>query len=92
MVAYEHPNDGYVIGRVVKFAQSGSIFFANHKEAGSLKARDADKQDPFKYFIKSANALHKAKCRQIRIDATGRVFDPGPQDRQARKKKKHSNQ
>lgn len=87
MVAYEHPTDGYTIGRVVKFAQAGSIFFANNRESGSLKARDADKHDPFKYFIKSANALKDIKCRQIRIDEAGRVFDPGPQDKESKARK-----
>jgi CRISPR-associated endonuclease Csn1 len=89
MVAYEHPTDGYTIGRVIKFAQAGSIYFANHKESGSLKARNSDKQDPFKYFQKSAGALLKAKCRQIRIDEAGRVFDPGPQDRLTRQNRTH---
>ena len=88
MVAYEHPVDGYTIGRVVKFSIAGSIFFANNKEAGSLKARDADKGDPFKYFIKSANSLKTIQCRQVRMDEAGRVFDPGPQDREARTRRK----
>ncbi|WP_350334588.1 type II CRISPR RNA-guided endonuclease Cas9 [Coralliovum pocilloporae] len=87
MVAYEHPDDGYTIARVVKFRVSGQIALANHKEAGSLKSRDADKQDPFKYMSKSASGLKKIQCRQVRIDEAGRVFDPGPQDREARKNK-----
>ncbi len=88
MTAYEHPQDGYTIGRVVKFNTAGMIYFSAHKESGSLKARDADREDPFKYFTKSANGLKEARCRQIRIDATGRVFDPGPQDREARNARK----
>ncbi|MGK6315533.1 type II CRISPR RNA-guided endonuclease Cas9 [Neorhizobium sp. DT-125] len=90
MVAYEHPRDGYTIGRVVKFNVAGIIYFASHRESGSLKARDADKEDPFKYFSKSAAGLKDIQCRQIRIDEAGRVFDPGPQDRASkpvRKKK-----
>jgi CRISPR-associated endonuclease Csn1 len=90
MVAYEHPIDGYTIGRVVKFAQSGSIYFADHKEGGSLKARNSDSADPFKYFQKTAGALQKAKCRQVRIDESGRIFDPGPQDRASRQNMKKS--
>lgn len=89
MVAYEHPSDGYAIGRVVKFVTDGRIYFANHKEGGSLKARDTDKQDPFKYFQKSANALKNVKCRQIRMNEAGRIFDPGPQDRLARQKSRN---
>ena len=88
MVAYEHPSDGYTVGRVVKFVGDGRIYFAGHKEAGSLKARDANKEDPFKYFVKSAAALKATQCRQIRIDEAGKVFDPGPQDRE-RKQRAH---
>ena len=88
MVAYLHPVDGYQFGRVVKFNVAGQIFFAGHKEAGSLKARDEDKGDPFKYFSKSANGLKDILCRQVRIDETGRIFDPGPQDRLSRMTRK----
>lgn len=91
MVAYEHPKDGYTIGRVVKFNIAGMIYFAENKESGALKARDADKLDPFKYFVKSANGLQDIACRQVRVDAAGRVFDPGPQDRQSRINRKNSN-
>ena len=84
MVAYEDSKVGYTLARVVKFNVAGMIYFSEHKEAGSLKARDADKIDPFRYFVKSANGLKEVACRQVRIDAAGRVFDPGPQDREAR--------
>ncbi len=87
MVAYEHPADGYTIARVVKFSNDKRIYFASHRESGSLKARDADKGDPFTYFAKANNGLRDIKCRQVRIDAAGRVFDPGPQDREARQSK-----
>ncbi len=86
MVAYEHPIDGYVIGRVVKFVADGRIYFANHKESGSLKSRDTDKNDPFKYLERRASGLQKIKCRQVRIDETGRISDPGPRDRLSRQK------
>lgn len=65
------------IMRVVKFSK-GQIFFAGHTEAGNLKARDADKDDPFKYFIKSPGALGKVGARQVRVDEAGRLYDPGP--------------
>jgi CRISPR-associated endonuclease Csn1 len=90
MVAYEHPNDGYTVARVVKFSNDKRIYFASHRESGSLKVRDSDKSDPFSYFAKANSGLKEIKCRQIRIDAAGRVFDPGPQDREsklARKRK-----
>ena len=80
MVAYDHPKDGFTIARVVKFVGDGRIYFAPHRESGSLKARDANKNDPFCYFVRSSNGLRDVKCRQIRIDEAGRVFDPGPLD------------
>jgi CRISPR-associated endonuclease Csn1 len=86
MVAYEQPGVGPTIGRVVKFNTAGQIYFAGHLEAGALKARDADTDDPFKYFSKSANGLREVKARQIRVDEAGRVFDPGPRDGAARKR------
>ena len=85
MVAYEHPTDGRTIGRVVKFVGDGRAYLSPHTESGSLKARDADKNDPFKYLVKSANGLKEIRCRQVRIDEAGRVFDPGPQDRESKK-------
>lgn len=91
LVAYVHPSDGPTIGRVVKFNTAGQIYFATHNEAGALKARDADKDDPFKYFQKAASGLRDIEARQIRIDAAGRVFDPGPQDRAARLARKAGN-
>ncbi len=92
MLAYEHPRFGPAIGRVVKFSAAGQIVLAAHNEAGNLKARDAtpDDDDPFKYFSKSANGLREIGARQVRIDGIGRVFDPGPQDRQARLQRKVS--
>ena len=63
--------------RVVKFSK-GSIYFADHREGGNLKARDADKSDPFKYAQYSASTLKKLRARKLRIDETGRVWDPGP--------------
>ncbi|WP_245958470.1 type II CRISPR RNA-guided endonuclease Cas9 [Pelagibacterium sediminicola] len=85
LVAYEHPETGLTYGRVVKFGQSGQMTFAAHNEAGPLKARDADRDDPFKYFYKSAGAMKDIGLRQIRVDEIGQVFDPGPQDRASRK-------
>jgi CRISPR-associated endonuclease Csn1 len=83
MVAYEHPSDGYTIGRVVKFS-SGMVAFAANREGGALKARDADKEDRFRYFYKAAGAMKGVQMRQVRVDEIGQVFDSGPQDRQSR--------
>jgi len=80
MVAYSDPDDPQkkrIIARVVKFDNQGHIVFAPHNEA-NVDARNRDKNDSFKYFIKMAGALEKIKCRQIRVDEIGQVFDPGP--------------
>ena len=80
LVAIEPHGQPRKIMRVVKFSGGGQITFAEHQEAGPLKARDATSGDidPFKYFYSSAGGLQKAKARQIRIDELGRIFDPGP--------------
>lgn len=78
MLAYEHPNLGKIIVRVIKFSARGGLTLAPHNESGALKARDADKDDPFKYINSSGSGLLKANARQVRVDALGRVFDPGP--------------
>jgi CRISPR-associated endonuclease Csn1 len=67
--------------RVVKFSSAGALTLAPHNESGSLKARDADKVDPFKYINTSASGLKKAGARQIRIDELGHVWDPGPREK-----------
>jgi CRISPR-associated endonuclease Csn1 len=80
LVAVEPQGQPRKIMRVVKFSGGGQITFAEHQEAGPLKARDATSPDidPFKYFYSSAGGLQKAKARQIRIDELGHIFDPGP--------------
>ena len=80
LVAVEPQGQPRKIMRVVKFSGGGQITFAEHQEAGPLKARDATSSDidPFKYFYSSAGGLQKAKARQIRINELGRIFDPGP--------------
>jgi CRISPR-associated endonuclease Csn1 len=81
MVAVERTPGTPELMRVVKFTK-GKIYFAPPNEAGDLKQRDTANResDPFKYFQTSASTLKKLKARQVRIDATGRVFDPGPRD------------
>ena len=65
--------------RVVKFSEK-QLALATPNEAGPLKARAADKDDPFKYLYPSPNTLKAWQARQVRIDELGRVFDPGPRD------------
>ena len=82
MVAIEHPEDGYGIYRVVKMRVDGQLTLAKHYEAGDLKRRDraSNDEDPFKYLAKAPGTFQQMKMRQIRIDETGRVWDPGPRD------------
>jgi CRISPR-associated endonuclease Csn1 len=65
------------ICRVVKFSGNGQLFLADHNEAGALKSRDAENNDPFKYMSRAASALEKLSCRQIRINEIGGISDPG---------------
>lgn len=69
---------GRVIYRVVKFNTAGQIYLAPHNEAGALKARDEDRNDPFKYVSKAASGLKAINARQVRVDEIGQIFDPGP--------------
>ena len=78
LVAVERDGGPREIMRVVKFSSIGSMQLAPDNEAGSLKSRDANGSDPFKYINTSASGLQKAKARQVRIDEMGRIFDPGP--------------
>lgn len=71
--------------RVVKFS-AGSLVLAPPQEAGSLKARDADKDDPFRYVYGSPSSLQRWKARQVRIDELGRIHDPGFPARKPRPK------
>jgi CRISPR-associated endonuclease Csn1 len=68
--------------RVVKFSEKQLALAALH-ESGALKARAADKNDPFNYLYPSPNTLKAWKARQVRIDELGRVLDPGPRERHA---------
>jgi CRISPR-associated endonuclease Csn1 len=65
------------IMRVVKFS-AGKIALADHMEAGALKSRDSDKEDPFKYKTVPPSSLQKLKARLIHVSPSGRVFDSGP--------------
>ena len=77
MLAIERNGGQREIVRVVKFSSKGDLVLALHNESGSLKARDADPCDPFKYINTSALGLKRDKARQIRIDPTGHILDPG---------------
>lgn len=78
LIAIERNGGPPEIMLVVKFSESGQVTLAAHNEAGSLKARDTNPGDPFKYNAPTAGGLKKLKARQVRIDPLGRIFDPGP--------------
>ncbi len=71
---------GRELMRVVKFSES-QFALAPPNDGGSLKARDADKNDPFRYVYPSPNTLKAWGARQVRVDELGRVQDPGPRSR-----------
>jgi CRISPR-associated endonuclease Csn1 len=89
VLAIERDGGGRELVRVVKFSEK-QFAVAAPNEGGSLKARDADKEDPFKYRYPSPNTLKAWRARQVRIDEIGRVLDPGFPARTARRKtRKH---
>lgn len=82
-----HKNDVVTFGmgearrllRVVKFSK-GAATLAPLYEAGNLKARDADRNDAFKYINGSITRFREEAARKVQVDPTGRVRDPGPLD------------
>lgn len=76
MVALEDAGQRRIL-RVVKMSGQ-TITLADHQEAGALKRRNDDKDDPFKYFEKSANTLMAMGMRKVGVDEIGRLADPGP--------------
>jgi CRISPR-associated endonuclease Csn1 len=69
--------EGRRLLRVVKF-RDGQVSLAPVNEAGNLKARDADKADPFKYVNASRSRFGEERARKVHVDPAGRVLDPGP--------------
>jgi CRISPR-associated endonuclease Csn1 len=63
--------------RVVKFSER-QIALADLHESGPLKARDADKADPFKYVYPGISRFAAERARKVFVDPAGRVLDPGP--------------
>jgi len=65
--------------RVVRLvASSGRIYLAEHNEAGVLQKRHDDKDDPFRWAWPTIDQLRAQRARIVRIDALGRISDPGP--------------
>lgn len=75
MLAVERDGIRHLV-RVVKFSEK-QLALAAPEESGALKARAADKDDPFNYLYPSPSTLKSWKARQVRVDELGRVLDPG---------------
>ncbi|HSQ43270.1 MAG TPA: type II CRISPR RNA-guided endonuclease Cas9 [Fibrobacteraceae bacterium] len=52
----------------------GKIYLAPIHEGGSLKKRDENKADSFKYLVKSPNTLKALSCQLVHVDECGFVF------------------
>ena len=80
-----HVNDLVALGdggsrntfRVVQISGQ-RLVLALHSEAGALKKRNSDQEDPFKYLQKSAGAAKAAGMRRLKVSDLGQVYDPGP--------------
>jgi len=77
LIALEKDGERKIM-RVVKFTVIGQITLVEHYEAGNLDQRSKDEDDPLTFWGPGASALQKAKARKLRVDAGGRLFDPGP--------------
>ncbi len=80
MIAFSNRDDRNEteVARVVKFTRDGRMCFVRHNEAGNLKARDGDTDDPFRYIVMVASTLKLLEARRIRVDEIGTISDPGP--------------
>ncbi len=76
MLAIERDGSPRELVRIVKFSEK-QFAVAPPNEGGALKARDADKSDPFKYTYPSPNTLKAWRARKVGIDEIGQVRDPG---------------
>ena len=76
MLAIERTPGVRELVRIVKFSEK-QFAVAPPNEGGALKARDADKDDPFKYIYPSPKTLKTWRARKVGVDETGGVRDPG---------------
>lgn len=76
-----HKNDAIAFGtsgarqvmRVIKM-RDGQVTLAPHFEGGNLKARDAAKDDRFKYISAGAQRLYAENAQKLRVSPAGRVL------------------
>lgn len=78
VLAIERENENLLL-RVVGFNQTARLTMVQLNEGGNLQERDraSNDVDPFKYVYRAAHLLREWRGRQVRIDETGRVQDPG---------------
>jgi len=65
-------DNGRRIMRVVKMS-TGQIVLAEHHEAGSLKARDSDKEDSFKYLTVAPSRLQQLNAVMLVLTPSGQI-------------------
>lgn len=65
-------DNGRRIMRVVKMS-TGQIVLAEHHEAGSLKARDSDKEDSFKYLTVAPSRLQQLNAFMLVLTPSGQI-------------------
>lgn len=75
MLAIEE-NGQKIIMRVAQISE-GKVVLAEHFEGGSLRERDRNSGDPFKYMTKSPGVLPNFKARRVFVTPLGQLLDPG---------------
>lgn len=63
--------------RVVKIDPSTNVVFTELHEAGELKKRHEDSDDPFRYINLRGESFRKAKARRATVSPIGELCDPG---------------
>ncbi len=76
ILAIERDAGARELVRIVKFSEK-QFAVAPPNEGGSLKARDANPDDPFRYLYPAPSTLKAWRARKVGVDETGRVRDPG---------------
>ena len=77
MLELEHEGSRQVM-RIAQISP-GKITLAGHTEAGSLKARNADKEDSFRYLTFSPSSLQKLGAVRVTVSPAGRLFRKQPE-------------
>ena len=67
-----HDNGVQKIMRLQKFSTNGNLTFALHNEA-NVHARNKEKENSFKYWVKSVGSLQKFGAKKVNISVTGQL-------------------